>query len=386
MKITILTDGIYPLVIGGAQKHNWHLARSLASAGAQVELIHPGKRDGKSIRAFKDIPNLREIVVPYKFSMSPGTEIQLSDLTRYFNQLWDKVKSTESDVVYCQGLSGSTILKHKSRGEFNVPVVVNMHGMDMFQPVVDFQEDTSSVEDLRAEAVFQLETADAVVSLGGKLGNILHTHGIPDRKIWRIPVGIDNEWLKSPAVKSNESRIFTFIGGEEKRKGLDLLHHAIEILAAKEVKPSFRIIGNVSADKKLKASNVEYVGPAGSEQEIMNLLDESSFLILPSYCEGMPTVILEAMARGNAIITTDVGATSTLVDETNGMIIPVGDEHSLAEAIHHANGLPANRLRAMFQSSYTKVLEFEWSKMAKRNLEMFETLLEEENLQLVNKS
>ena len=41
----------------------------------------------------------------------------------------------------------------------------------------------------------------------------------------------------------------------------------------------------------------------------------------PSYSEGMPNVIMEAMSRGLAIIATDVGAVSKLVDEENGWLI-----------------------------------------------------------------
>ena len=44
-------------------------------------------------------------------------------------------------------------------------------------------------------------------------------------------------------------------------------------------------------------------------------------MVCPSYSEGMPNVILEAMARGLAIIATDVGAIAEMVDSTNGILM-----------------------------------------------------------------
>ena len=54
---------------------------------------------------------------------------------------------------------------------------------------------------------------------------------------------------------------------------------------------------------------------------------------MPSLSEGMPTVILEAMARGKAVIATDVGAVSELVSEENGVLIQAGSVEELSNAL-----------------------------------------------------
>ena len=58
-----------------------------------------------------------------------------------------------------------------------------------------------------------------------------------------------------------------------------------------------------------------------SAAEKKDIFDSCDVLICPSYSEGMPNVILEAMARGLAIIATDVGAISEMVDSTNGILM-----------------------------------------------------------------
>ena len=59
----------------------------------------------------------------------------------------------------------------------------------------------------------------------------------------------------------------------------------------------------------------------------------SDCLICPSYSEGMPTVILEAMASGCCIIASDVGAVRCIVDKNNGWLISPGNTYELRQSI-----------------------------------------------------
>ncbi len=72
------------------------------------------------------------------------------------------------------------------------------------------------------------------------------------------------------------------------------------------------------------------------------LLRATSVLILPSYSEGLPVAILEAMAAGKVIISTHVGGIPELViPQQNGFLVPPGDVDSLANAIEQTLS-PAN--------------------------------------------
>ena len=59
----------------------------------------------------------------------------------------------------------------------------------------------------------------------------------------------------------------------------------------------------------------------------------SDCLICPSYSEGMPTVILEAMASWCCIIASDVGAVRCIVDKNNGWLISPGNTYELRQSI-----------------------------------------------------
>ena len=55
--------------------------------------------------------------------------------------------------------------------------------------------------------------------------------------------------------------------------------------------------------------------------------------MLPSYNEGLPMSVLEGMASGKAIISTNVGAIPEVIQEDNGILIQPGDIHALADAL-----------------------------------------------------
>jgi glycosyltransferase involved in cell wall biosynthesis len=81
------------------------------------------------------------------------------------------------------------------------------------------------------------------------------------------------------------------------------------------------------------AARTDFTGWVG-EQDVVRLLRASDVLILPSYNEGLPMAILEAMAYGLAVITTPVGAIDEVIaDGTNGLLVPAGRPDRLAEAV-----------------------------------------------------
>ena len=72
----------------------------------------------------------------------------------------------------------------------------------------------------------------------------------------------------------------------------------------------------------------------GSLKDVRTAIAESSVYVLPSYREGTPRTVLEAMAMGRAIITTDVpGCRETVVDGHNGYLVPPRDSKALSEAM-----------------------------------------------------
>jgi glycosyltransferase involved in cell wall biosynthesis len=134
-----------------------------------------------------------------------------------------------------------------------------------------------------------------------------------------------------------------FLGWVDREKGIfELLECALRLSESADV-PAFKVIiagdGSAMAETRRKlndsrlGSMVELLGWIDSDAKVERLR-RAHLLVLPSYMEGMPNAIIEAMATGLPVVATDVGAVGDLVcDGVNGFLIPPRNIDSLAKAL-----------------------------------------------------
>jgi glycosyltransferase involved in cell wall biosynthesis len=268
------------------------------------------------------------------------------------------------DFVYAQGFSSWYYAKKKYYGEKLPEIGVNFHGLEMFQRA-------SSIKSKLEQLIFSYPVkqcmlySDYIYSLGGKLTNLLVGLGYSDKKIIVTPIGIDASWLAPSVSNTRKSKIrsFVFIGRYEERKGInELLIVLKELLDSFEFK--FHFIGPIPENKQIASSRIFYHGLIKDEEVIKKILKKSDIIVVPSYSEGMPTVILEAMASGCAVIATDVGAVSEQVDGKNGWIISPGDIALLKSTMVDALRLTEKELLKKKNRSIQRIIDkFLWDKV-----------------------
>jgi glycosyltransferase involved in cell wall biosynthesis len=144
-----------------------------------------------------------------------------------------------------------------------------------------------------------------------------------------------------------------FLGWMEPNKGIYDLLGAAELLASEgaEFTLTFAGSGGHLEDFRRKAAagpaarNIRVVGWVDAARK-RQLLADSSFLVLASYREGLPNVVLEAMASARAVIVTRVGAVPEVVtDGVNGLLVPPGDVPALANALRRVICSPEQAAR-----------------------------------------
>jgi glycosyltransferase involved in cell wall biosynthesis len=112
-------------------------------------------------------------------------------------------------------------------------------------------------------------------------------------------------------------------------------------------------IGQAELDSMV-AGGIEDLGKL---DDVRPAIAESSVYVLPSYREGTPRTVLEAMAMGRAVITTDApGCRNTVVEGVNGLLVPVGDSEALYRAMRRFVEEPA-LARTMGEESLRLVRE-----------------------------
>ena len=110
--------------------------------------------------------------------------------------------------------------------------------------------------------------------------------------------------------------------------------------------------------------------------EAQRLIARAAVVVLPSHREGLPMVLLEAMANGRAVVATPVGGIPSLVEDgVTGVLVPKGDAAALREAITRLLGDPALR-RKLGVAARARVTEVaSWDRVVEETLAAYEAAL-----------
>jgi glycosyltransferase involved in cell wall biosynthesis len=368
MKIALLTDGIHPYVIGGMQRHSYYLAKYFAANKIHVDLYHrkpakdkknPGEIFTQEEKAFI---RLFEVEFP-DFGKLPGH--YLKESYEFSRRIWAIFqKQSTPDFIYAKGFSGWELLNRKSKGEKLPPIGLNFHGYEMFQHQANLKSRIAASLLLKGPVKFNVKHADFLFSYGGKITGIIKSLGVPGEKIIVIPTGISEDWLSSVEVKVHKPLRFVFVGRYERRKGIEELSAVLKELKQSKKEFEFHFIGPVPEKKKIRSGEITYHGSIDETGKLRSLLQEMDVLVCPSYAEGMPNVILEAMASGLAVIATDTGATSVMVKNEHGWLITPGNKEELRQAMENALTTDPDQLNQMKSNATKFVAEnFTWTKV-----------------------
>lgn len=173
---------------------------------------------------------------------------------------------------------------------------------------------------------------------------------IPEAKIMVVANGIDERKYGLPGDRNGKRRelgiapeagpLIGWCGRLAPEKGLADLISAVALMTKDFPNLLLLIVGEgeleTSLRQKVHERNlgrwIRFVGPRSDVPEIMVLLD---LFVLPSLREGLPLVLLEAMAASLPIVATDVGGNANaVVDGINGLIVKPGDPDGLVAAMN----------------------------------------------------
>jgi glycosyltransferase involved in cell wall biosynthesis len=156
-------------------------------------------------------------------------------------------------------------------------------------------------------------------------------------------------YADTPAPSETGMRLL-FVGRLDPVKGLRVLMEAFEAARAKAPDITLSIIGD-GEDRpwvKKEAQRIGGIEVLGyrSQQFVAERLGQSDVLVLPSFAEGVPVALMEAMVSCRPVIATRVGGVQELVEDgVSGRLVAPGDVAALAEAMVDLAADPARRRR-----------------------------------------
>ncbi len=175
--------------------------------------------------------------------------------------------------------------------------------------------------------------------------------------------GVDPAKLQPAVSNPAEHRCsFLMLGRLGRRKGSYDLIAAAELALRRNPALKLCLAGDGEVEQvralvreKGLEGNIEVPGWIDGAEKLRRLRDAAT-VVLPSYHEGLPMAILEAMAAGKAIISTTVGAIPEVVGAENGILVEPGDIPALAEALLRCSG-DGDALARMSASSRKRAQE-----------------------------
>ena len=175
--------------------------------------------------------------------------------------------------------------------------------------------------------------------------------------------------LKRQAFKRNSKFTFLLIARLIYDKGIVEYIEAIRLLKSKGIDAKFQLLGAIEEDANLGISKpqleawiaeglVEYLGVSDDVPAIIN---EADCIVLPSYREGTPRVLLEAASMSKPLIATNVpGCKQTIDDGVNGFLCELQDSPDFAAKMELMTQLSNEELMVMGQKSRKKAeIEFD---------------------------
>ena len=333
MNIALLSEKYTP-DIGGLAISTERFARLLKSAGHHVHVFCPTSDlspSEKRTYAHRGISITR-------FGVHKRVDDTLVD---WFEMIVGEHERSPFDLLHAYFVTQAGFVATYTGKYLHIPSVVSIRGNDIERAPFDPGK--------FSHVLYALQTADGVTTNASVLK--AKARAFIDREITLIPNGIDTELFR-PMTRNTlliealglkkDDNIIGFVGELREKKGLSTLLLAYTQVI-KNQNAILLIVGDVRAgedrrmfeDLKLSIPNAKIVVTGYvSNHDLPSYYSVMDVVVHPSLRDGMPNVVLEAMACGKTVIATQAGGvTDMLNDGKNGRMISINDINSLATVI-----------------------------------------------------
>jgi glycosyltransferase involved in cell wall biosynthesis len=370
MKILTLNHE-FPPVGGGAAPMSLQLAKQFVSMGHWVDVITMRWRDMPAIEVIDGVTVYRTWAVRKRPDFCRTHEMA-TYLPGAVGKAWRLARKNRYDVIHTHFIIPGSPLGWMIHRLCGIPQVVTCHGSD----VPGYNPDRFKLAHTLIKPAwrFLANHADALVCPSESLKRLLLKH-IPDLNVSVIPNGIDIE--KFPLPTAERKNHILMCSRMLPRKGFQYLIEAVKDLS---LDWQVHLVGDGPYRPELeklaqgsKTPILFYGWLDQQDEQFKRLFRESSIFVFPSEAENFPTVLLEAMAAGVAVITSDAGGCPEVVGDA-GLIFPSQNVAALRNLLLTLVNDAAKR-QEFSLAARRRAEQFAWPAIVQQYLEIFETVV-----------
>ena len=363
--------------LGGAEKQILRVAKPLRREGFELALLVLYRRKGS-------MPPLHPLVAEARRQRLVAEQVE-DDRRLSFSVIGHIARKLKEGQF-------SLLQTHEYRGDILGGIAARLAGVKSIATVRGYTDRTLALRLYKVLDLLALRFFTKVVTVSEHLCGQVLSAGLPEQKVVTIYNAIGAEafaakaTLAGPGLREhlgigNQQRIVTIVGRLSVEKG-----HRYFLEGAKRVlnclpETRFLIVGDGPLRKELGrlTSSLGVDGAIsflGYQREVAALMSISDVLVLSSLREGLPNVLIEAMALAKPIVATRVGGVPEIVrDGETGILVPPKDPERLAESLLYLLRNPGEGKRLGERGKAVVVQEFNVETMAHKIAEVYREVL-----------
>ena len=379
MKIAFLTPE-YPHPkfgpSGGIGTSLMNLANGIVSENGKVSVLIYGQKQDKIFEengiVFYCIKNVKIKGFSWYFTRKK--------IERLINSLYKKNKI---DLVEAPDWTGIT-----SFIQSKCPIIIRLHGSDTYFCHLDGRKVKyfNRFNEKRA-----LQKATAVISVSQFTGRLTNTLFRFDRAFTVLPNSIDTDFFENLTLNTNNGSKILYFGTLIRKKGLLELSHIFNKIIEQNPNAHLTLIGRDVSDiitgnpstwemmkqdfTEIALKNVTYIGGV-DYNAIKNYILQADVCVFPTFAEALPVSWLEAMAMKKAIVASNIGWASELIEDgSEGFLVDPKEHQEYANKICKLLNDP--ELRTAFgENARKKVnLKFSVKVVTQKNMEFYNSII-----------
>ncbi len=357
----------------------WNLAQQLRAQGHSVHIITRGERGKPGHEQVAGVTIWRPTFWPlYPFHV---------DVHSMFVAKVLRMLEPELDVVHLH----TPLVKLPPT---TLPVLVTVH-TPMKTDAAAIPADTLLGWLVKLQAPFSvrleqqlLARATTITAVAHSVADELAAYSIQPDTVAVLGNGVDTDLFHPAAVQPAAQPYFFTAGRLAPRKGLEDLLACAELVVAQQPAYRFLIAGAGPLERQLRQevqrrglqAHVQLLGHISDRQRLAELYRGASAYVHPAHYEGLPTVLLEAMACGTPVVATAISGALDVLDGSNGLLVPVRQPHQLAAALLKLIAQPNLRQQLGAQAVATIRARYAWSSVSQSYLRHYQSIIKERSV------